>query len=49
VEALVDWYSKVGVFVNPNYVDNFPTTNSEALACGTLVLTYNKEEVALKP
>jgi glycosyltransferase involved in cell wall biosynthesis len=41
VEALVDWYNKASVFVNPTYVDNFPTTNIKALACGTLVLTYN--------
>jgi glycosyltransferase involved in cell wall biosynthesis len=27
--------------VNPTYVDNFPTTNIEALACGTPVITYN--------
>ena len=41
VEALVDWYNKASVFVNPTYVDNFPTTNLEALACGTPVVTYN--------
>lgn len=40
VEALVEWYSKAAVFVNPTYVDNFPTTNIEALACGTPVVTY---------
>jgi glycosyltransferase involved in cell wall biosynthesis len=28
------------VFVNPTYQDNFPTTNIEALACGTPVVTY---------
>ena len=28
------------VFVNPTYSDNFPTTNIEALACGTPVITY---------
>ena len=28
------------VFVNPTYSDNFPTTNLEALACGTPVITY---------
>lgn len=41
VSALVDWYNKATVFVNPTYVDNFPTTNIEALACGTPVITYN--------
>lgn len=33
-------YSIATVFVNPTYVDNFPTTNIEALACGTPVITY---------
>jgi glycosyltransferase involved in cell wall biosynthesis len=33
-------YSRANVFVNPTYVDNFPTTNLEALACGTPVVTY---------
>ena len=40
VEALVEWYNKASVFVNPTYVDNFPTTNIEALASGTPVITY---------
>ena len=29
------------MYVNPTYEDNFPTTNIEALACGTPVITYN--------
>lgn len=33
-------YSSAFVFVNPTYQDNFPTTNIEALACGTPVITY---------
>jgi glycosyltransferase involved in cell wall biosynthesis len=33
-------YSRADVFVNPTYSDNFPTTNIEALACGTPVITY---------
>lgn len=41
LEALVGWYNKALVFLNPTYVDNFPTTNIEALACGTPVITYN--------
>lgn len=41
LEALVEWYSKAVVFVNPTYIDNFPTTNLEALACGTPVVTYD--------
>ena len=34
-------YAAADVFVNPTYVDNFPTTNLEALACGTPVITYD--------
>lgn len=41
IEELVKWYNQATVFVNPTYVDNFPTTNIEALACGTPVVTYN--------
>lgn len=33
-------YSLAGVFVNPTYEDTLPTTNIEALACGTPVVTY---------
>jgi len=40
-EELITWYNKASVFVNPTYTDNFPTTNIEALACGTPVITYN--------
>lgn len=40
VEELVQLYSDADVFVNPTYSDNFPTTNIEALACGTPVITY---------
>ena len=40
VEQLAEFYSLADVFVNPTYVDNFPTTNIEALACGTPVVTY---------
>ena len=29
------------LFLNLTYEDNFPTTNLEALACGTPILTYN--------
>ena len=37
---LAEWYSKATVFVNPTLEDTFPTTNLEALACGTPVITY---------
>ena len=40
VDELVALYSRSDVFVNPTYSDNFPTTNLEALACGTPVITY---------
>ena len=40
VRALAGLYSAADVFVNPTYDDNFPTTNLEALACGTPVVTY---------
>lgn len=40
-EELAGWYSRASVFINPTYQDNFPTTNIEALACGTPVITYN--------
>lgn len=41
VEELVDIYSSADVFVNPTLEDNFPTTNLEALACGTPVITFD--------
>ncbi|MFN4083094.1 MAG: glycosyltransferase [Bacteroidia bacterium] len=41
IEELAQWYSLAYVFVNPTSQDNFPTTNIEALACGTPVITYN--------
>lgn len=40
VEQLAALYTVADVFVNPTYEDNFPTTNLEALACGTPVITY---------
>lgn len=40
VQELAEIYSAADVFVNPTYEDNFPTTNIEALACGTPVITY---------
>lgn len=41
VQELAALYSLADVFVNPTYVDNFPTTNIEALACGTPIVTYD--------
>jgi putative colanic acid biosynthesis glycosyltransferase len=40
IEDLALLFSTADVFVNPTYVDNFPTVNIEALACGTPVITY---------
>lgn len=41
VQELIELYSTADVFVNPTYEDNFPTTNLEALACGTPVIAYD--------
>ena len=40
VDELVELYSLADVFINPTYEDNYPTTNLEAIACGTPVITY---------
>ena len=40
VEELMELYSRASVYVNPTLEDNFPTTNLEALACGTPVVTF---------
>ena len=40
VEELVGIYSRANLFFNPTYEDNFPTTNIEAIACQTPVVTY---------
>jgi putative colanic acid biosynthesis glycosyltransferase len=40
VNELAGIYSAADVFVNPTLEDNFPTTNLEALACGTPVVTF---------
>lgn len=39
-DELVGLYSAANVFINPTLEDNFPTTNLEALACGTPVVTF---------
>jgi len=41
VQELAELYSASNMFINPTYVDNFPTTNIESLSCGTPVITYN--------
>jgi len=40
IKELVILYTMSNVFVNTTKEDNFPTTNLEALACGTPVITY---------
>ncbi len=40
VGELAEAYRNAAVFVNATLEDNFPTTNLEALACGTPVVTY---------
>lgn len=40
VKELAAYYSAADVFINPTLEDNFPTTNIEALACGTPVVTF---------
>lgn len=40
VEELAKWYSAANVFVNLTYEDTYPTTNLEAISCGTPVVTY---------
>lgn len=41
VKELVYIYNAADVFMNLTYRDNYPTTNIEALACGTPVITYD--------
>ncbi len=41
IQEMVAWYQEASVFVNPTLADNFPTTNIEALASGTPVVTFN--------
>lgn len=41
IEDLVTYYSMADAFLNMTYADSFPTTNLEALACGTPIITYN--------
>lgn len=40
VKELTEFYTAANVFVNPTLEDNYPTTNLEAIACGTPVITY---------
>ncbi len=40
VDELAQLYREADVYVNATMEDNFPTTNLEALACGTPVVTF---------
>lgn len=40
VQELVKWYSAAYVYFNPTLEDNYPTTNLEAISCGTPVVTF---------
>lgn len=40
INDLASLYSAADVFVNPTLEDTFPTTNLEALSCGTPVITF---------
>lgn len=40
-KELAEIYTASDAFFNPTLEDNFPTTNLEALACGTPVITFN--------
>jgi len=41
INELVELYSTADVFWNPTYLDTFPTTTLEAMACGTPCVVYN--------
>lgn len=41
ISQLAKLYTTADLFLNLTYEDNFPSTNLEAMACGTPVLTYN--------
>lgn len=41
IKELAEIYSAADIFLNLTYCDNYPTVNLEAIACGTLVLTYS--------
>ena len=38
---LASYYTLAHAFINPTYEDNFPTTNLEAVSCGTPVIAYD--------
>ena len=40
IQQLAELYTLASVYANLSYEENYPTTNLEAAACGTTVLTY---------
>ena len=40
IKEMAQWYTAADAYVNLTLEDTFPTTNIEALACGTPVVTY---------
>ncbi len=40
IDDLVHLYAVADIYLNLTYQDTFPTTNVEALACGTPIITY---------
>lgn len=40
IKQMAQWYCCADVYINLTLEDTFPTTNIEALACGTPVITY---------
>ena len=41
VQQLAAFYSLADVYVNASFEENYPTTNLEAIACGTPVVTFD--------
>lgn len=41
LEKLAELYAAADIFLNPTWADTCSITNSESLACGTPVITYN--------
>lgn len=41
LKQLIEIYSAADIFINPTLEDNYPTTNLEAIACGTPVVVFD--------
>ena len=51
VNELKDWYSAADLLAQPTLEDTYPTTNLEAIACGTPVVTFatgGSEEIVIE-